>query len=114
VGNGRGKIDCVYCTHFIGDQQHEPARCRFHGTALPESQLNRICCHFEASPRFAEESGARILFCPVACQFAWFGADLEPGVLYEFPYSDPPDIKKLVVLREPDYETWGWKPPRAE
>ena len=23
MGNGRGKIDCVYCTHFIGDWQHE-------------------------------------------------------------------------------------------
>jgi hypothetical protein len=61
--------------------------------------MNRICCHFEAGPRWAEEAEAlRVIFCNVACQFAWFGADLEPRVRYE---------------REPDFETCGWKPPKA-
>jgi hypothetical protein len=113
MGNGRGKIDCVYCVHFVGNNQHEPAECRFHGAALPRSKENRICCHFEASALFAQESGARALFATVARQFGWFGADLEPGILYEFPYNEPTSIKKLAVLREPDYGAWGWKPPSA-
>jgi hypothetical protein len=113
MGNGRGKIDCVYCVHFAGSDQHESASCRFHGAALPASELNRICCHFQASALLSQEGGARTLFAPVARQFGWFGADLEPGVLYEFMYNDPPSIKKLAVLREPNYDTWGWKPPNA-
>ena len=110
MGNGRGKIDCTYCTHFDGQHQHESARCRFHLALLPPSSQNRICCHFEASTLLAEEAGARILYAPVARQFAWFGADLEPGILYEYPYNDPPAVKRLAVLRQPDYESWGWKP----
>src|SRR5262245_35691003 len=111
MGNGRGKIDCAYCVHFGGTEPHERADCRFHGAPLPRSDLNRVCCHFEASARLGEESGARARFAPVARQFGWFGADLEPGVLYEFPYNDPPAIEKLAVLREPDYSAWDWKPP---
>ena len=110
---GEERSDCVYCTHFVGKDQHEAAECRFHAASLPASQLNRICCHFEASPLLLEESGARSLFAPVARQFGWFGADVEPGVLYEFSYNDPPSIKRLVVLREPDYAAYRWKPPSA-
>jgi len=34
-----------------------------------------------------------------ARRFAWFGIDLEPGVLFEFSYLDPAGIKKSAVLR---------------
>src|SRR5262245_56260568 len=98
MGNGRGKIDCVYCVHFAGSDQHEEARRDFHGTRLPPSDLNRICCHFEANALLADDSGTGGLFAPAARQFGWFAADLEPGVLYEFMYNDPPSVKKLAVL----------------
>jgi hypothetical protein len=110
--NGRTKIDCVYCVHFVGEQ-HEAAACGFHGAALPASELNRICCHFEASALLSQHGRSSSLFAPPARQFAWFGADLKPGVLYGFLYNEPPSIKKLAVLREPDFDTCGWKPPSA-
>ena len=74
----------MYCTHFTGDWPHNAARCRYQEAALPRTELNCI----------------------------WFGADLNPGVLFGFPYNYPPDINKLVVLREP--ATWGWKLRKSE
>jgi hypothetical protein len=115
--NGKGTLDCSYCVHFQGkgypDGCHEERRCRYHNSVLPKPKLpyhNRICCHFEPNEMYWEHNPLRE-FIPLLRRFAWFGADLEPGVLYEFSYNHPPGITPLAVLRVPDYQNRGWKKP---
>ena len=107
--NGRGTLDCEYCRHYVGSGRHALAHCAFHDAELPPSNANRICCHFDPSQLFLDDNGAGAEFWPVARRFAWFGQDLEPGVLYEFDYPNPPSIRRLIVLRDPDYSNWSWQ-----
>src|SRR6266566_6668468 len=109
--NGKGVLDCSYCVHFEGkgypDGHYEERRCRFHETVLPKTKLpyhNRICCNFEPNDTYRQHEGLRD-FIPLPRKFAWFGEDLEPGVLYEFSQYHPPGITALAVLRVPDYQT---------
>jgi hypothetical protein len=112
--NGKGSIDCSYCVHFDGegypDGWTEERRCKFHQTMLPKpssEHLNRFCCHFEPNQTYCEDN-LGMQFFPVVRRFAWFGIDLEPGVLYEFPYPAPHEAKKLAVLRIPDFQNIRW------
>jgi hypothetical protein len=117
--NGKGSLDCCYCVHFDAegypDGHGEERCCRFHESVLPKPQIefnNRICGNFEASEAyFAHNRGRQ--FVTVARRFAWFGADLEPGVLYEFCCNEPPGITKSAVLRVPDYQNDTWTKPSA-
>src|ERR1043166_4750918 len=115
--NGKGSLDCCYCVHFDAqgypDGHGEERLCRFHGVRLPKAKVeyhNRLCGNFEPNELYFAHNPLRQYF-PLARRFAWFGKDLEPGVLYEFAYNDPPGISKSAVLREPDYERHGWKKP---
>jgi hypothetical protein len=109
--NGKGSLDCSYCAHFHGGSYPrefgEPRLCRFHETILPKAQNegnNRICGNFEPNEDYHTDNPYSQFF-PLARRFAWFGIDLEPGVLYEFCYNEPPKIIRLAVLREPDYHS---------
>ena len=112
--NGKGTIDCCYCKHFGGNRGYpdghgQSALCHYHGVTLPAptpEYLNRICCHFEPDESYWRHNA---FWIPPARRFAWFGRDLQPGVLYMFGYNTPDKIEREVVLREPDYQAGGWK-----
>lgn len=115
--NGKGSLDCSYCVHFDATGNPgghgEERLCRFHQTILPKAKVqanNRICGNFDASELYCAHNPLR-QFCTLARRFAWFGIDLEPGVLYEFCYNQPPGITKLAVLRIPDYQNLTWNKP---
>lgn len=110
MANGKGSLDCRYCMHFdhsTGDF------CRFHGRNLPPPkrvQNNRICCNFEPNSNY-DRDNPQPQFMPLVRRFAWFGTDLQPGVLYEFTYNQPDGIAQTAVLRVPDWQTGAWKQP---
>jgi hypothetical protein len=115
--NGKGSLDCSYCVHFAGqgypDGHGEERLCRFHETLLPKAKLsdnNRICGNFEPTELYFVHNPSR-QFITVARRWAWFGIDLEPGILYEFGYNTPNEISKTAVLRVPDYQNRNWKKP---
>ena len=115
--NGKGFLDCRYCVYarpvegwpILFDSR---VRCLFHQKELPqvtEDGWHRLCINFQANETYYSESPSYHLFTPPVRQFARFGAELEPGVLYEYSYAKPKDIRKLCVLRLPDYHKFGWK-----
>ena len=115
--NGKGSLDCCYCVHFDAqgypDGHGEERYCRFHETKVPKARVeyqNRICGNFVPNEAYFAHNPSPQFFT-LARKFAWFGIDLEPGVLYEFCYNQPPEIKKSAVLRIPDYQKMGWKKP---
>jgi hypothetical protein len=103
VANGKGSLTCLHCRF------RAYPRCQYHDVVLPEGRngCSTICVNFESSDVYWEHKGPH---CPPARRFAWFGCDLEPGVLYEFFYNAPEAMTKLAVLRTPDYESGSWKP----
>src|SRR3954470_24134832 len=112
--NGKGSLDCCYCAHFDAqgypDGFGEERLCRFHHTVLPKPRVehnNRICGNFEPSELYYAHNPSRE-FVTLSRRFAWFGIDLEPGILYEFCYNHPPGITKSAVLRTPDYQHRTW------
>jgi hypothetical protein len=115
--SGKGSLDCSYCVHFDAkgypDGHAEEKLCRFHQIMLPEPKVeynNRICGNFEPSELYFGHNPLRQFFT-LARRFAWFGIDLEPGVLYEFCYNQPAGITKSAVLRIPDYHNDTWEKP---
>ena len=117
--NGKGSLDCSYCVHFDGtgypDGHAEERYCRFHQAMLPkpkDATNNRICCHFEPNEAYQRDNPSR-KFNTVARRFAWFGTNMEPGVLFEFGYNTPPEITRTAVLRIPDYHNDTWKKPNG-
>jgi len=115
--NGKGALDCSYCVHFDGcaypKDFGQERLCRFHESILPKPKIdsnNRICGNFEPNEDYRIDNPFAQFFTS-ARRFAWFGVDLEPGVLYEFCYNEPPKITKSAVLRVPDYHNGGWRKP---
>jgi hypothetical protein len=116
--NGKGSLDCSYCIHFEGSSGYpegfgEERLCKFHQVVVPKGNVphnNRICCNFEPNEGYYRDNPLR-QYITLARRFAWFGIDMEPGVLYEFCYNQPPGITKIAVLRIPDYQARGWKKP---
>jgi len=118
--NGKGFLDCRYCVFAWPLDGKWPllfgsrTRCMFHQSDLPSVTApghHRFCVHFQPSELFFSESPLT-MFRPIAAQFARLGAELAPGVLYEFNhYSKPPQtVQQLAVLRIPDYQDRCWKP----
>jgi hypothetical protein len=73
-----------------------------------EDHLQRVCCQFEPNDAYWQDNPGG--FCPPAMRFAWFGADLQPGVLYFFMYNSPNRIEREIVLRKPNYQFGTWTP----
>lgn len=107
--NGKGSLDCYYCIHYGGTTMGERAECSFHRVVLKKTAYERICCHFEAHQRYWDDNS---IFSPPARKFSWLGADLEPGILYEYGYNDPRTIVRTTAMRIPDYQKNEWT--RAE
>jgi hypothetical protein len=121
--NGRGKLDCIYCVHFDAQfdakgytyGKGEERACAYHQVILPkpkDESNNRICGNFAPNGLWYRDN-KYLEFFTLVRQFAWFGIDLEPGVLYEYSYNDPPGMIKLAVLRIPDYEHPHWTKPNS-
>ena len=116
MANGKGSLECSYCVHFNPSSGYpegfsQARYCNYHKVKLPlpkREHNNRICCNFTPNLAF-EHDNLFPHFIPLARRFAWFGIDMQPGVLYEFPYNQPPDIMQTAVLRVPDYNTGSWK-----
>lgn len=116
MANGKGSLDCGCCTHFIKSRENLVAilgqgSCSFHELQLPPAKQehnNRICCNFEPNENYRRDNPLP-QFMPLARRFAWFGIDMLPGTLYEFPYNEPKEITKSRVLRFPDYHQGTWK-----
>ena len=113
--NGKGSLDCSYCKHFNAREGYpvdfgDSKLCGYHKVILPQSNephMNRICCHFEPNETFYQHNAH--FWMPLFRRVAWFGIDMEPGVLYEFSYNNPEGIKKTAILRTPDYQNDCWK-----
>ena len=76
MANGKGQLECGYCTHFLTP----PQRCGFHHADLPELGCdNRVCAAFKPGP--AVEPSFQM-----EAQFEEISKALEAGVLYSFPY----------------------------
>ena len=118
--NGKGFIDCRYCVYAWPEDGKwpicfgGPIRCMYHEKSLPkpsslEGTEHRFCLSIVANEHwFSEQAGSHI-FNPFLSHVARFGAELEPGVLYEYHPHDAGSLKQLALLREPDYEKKGWK-----
>ena len=101
MANGKGSLECCYCTYWQGqyngyDGAYEEGHCLRFNAPLPSTLStweHRVCASFSPGPEYERDSSIS-----VEERFSWFGKPLEPGVLYVFPYNDPPSIRKLVVL----------------
>jgi hypothetical protein len=116
--NGKGFIDCRYCAYaWPEDDQWPlcfggPVRCLYHRRSLPppsEGTQHRFCINIVANEYWFGESSGLHLFSPFIRQVARFGAELEPGVLYEYQPQNAGSLRALAKLREPDYENRSWK-----
>lgn len=102
--NGKGSLECCYCTHWQGEYRgyegaYEEGFCLHHRSTLP-STLNwwghRVCSAFNADPSYERDSPT----ISVQTRFSWFGEELAPGILYVFPYNQPDAIEQLTILTE--------------
>jgi hypothetical protein len=120
--NGKGFLDCRYCVYaqpidggplLFGSKTY----CLFHRCELPQPKIvgaHRFCIHFQASELYFAEAFLGAMFRPIASQFARFGAELDPGVLYEYGSVSarmlPHPVDALATLRKPDYHNRTWLP----
>ena len=115
---GKGFIDCRYCVYAWPENGEwpilfgGPVRCLYFQKSLPEPSVgtqHRFCINIVANEQWYSEQGGMHVFNPFLRQVARFGAELEPGILYEFHPQVATSLKPLAILREPNYETRGWK-----
>jgi hypothetical protein len=116
--NGKGFIDCRYCVYSRPEDGKWPilfggaVHCLFHEKSLPkpsEGTQHRFCINIIANEQWYSEQGGMHIFFPFLRQVARFGAELEPGILYEYHCQVATSLKRLASLREPDYKKIGWK-----
>lgn len=91
--NGRGQLECSYCTHY-GSQGH-PSACRRYQVRLPlpEAGMHRICRGFSVSERAIASGHASCL----AKQFSELQHSLRPGHLYVFPYPSSDRARDMAA-----------------
>ena len=100
--NGKGSLECCYCTHWRGeyrgyDGAYEEGFCAYFRSALPatlDSWTHRICSEFTADPSYEIDSHG---IAPEE-RFSWFGMELKQGVLYGFCYNQPGALEELKDL----------------
>lgn len=116
--NGKGFIDCRYCVYARPENGEwlilfgGPVHCLYHQKSLPAPSggiEHRFCINIIANEQWYSEQGGSHIFFPFLRQVARFGAELKPGILYEYGYPNAGSLKQLAVLREPDYHKQGWK-----
>src|SRR6266851_2895303 len=104
MANGRGSLECCYCTFyrchnpvwFDHDAAREAGECLLHHVALPATTatgLHRGCRDFRPTELFAQES-----IPSVEERFARFHLDLAPGVLYGYDYNAPEEAHAIASL----------------
>jgi hypothetical protein len=100
--NGKGSLECCYCIHWRGEWQgydgaYEAGFCDQHKVKIPstlEHWGHRVCHDFSPNKSFEKDS-------PISVEerFSWFTTELKHGILYEFNYSSPREVKELMDLR---------------
>ncbi len=98
MANGKGHLDCVYCAH-LRVQAGGIEICTFHDVRLPQRRGhdNFVCGNFEPSADYWATNER--LISPPAVRFSWFHKDIHCGLLYSFPYVDPPAAVPVFDLR---------------
>lgn len=99
--NGKGSLDCCYCTYFkcannlegYQDAAYETGWCCKNLVTIPESKTayNRICAQFYPNKSYSNDT--RLSF---EHRFALFEKQLDPKFLYYFPYNLPHLVKELA------------------
>ena len=92
---------------FLGCGGREGEKCDFHQADLPcETPGNRICRDFAPSDKYYADNpiheidGTTQRYFEAAERFGWFKIELEPGVLYAFPYHRPEQIEPVKRFDE--------------
>ena len=114
--NGKGALECCYCTHFQSQSGYEGYDCAYEAgicdhwqveiPAAPRAGGHRICANFMPNESYKRHNRGMIerhggnVEDAVQERMSWFGVDLEPGVLYAFCYNQPPEVKELMPLTE--------------
>ncbi len=87
---------------FLTCGGREGEKCDFHRADLPcETSGNRICRDFAPSEKYdadnpiQEIDGITKRYFEAEERFSWFKIELEPGVLYSFPYHQPEQIERI-------------------
>lgn len=121
--NGKGFLDCRYCVYALPTDNEWPIsfdssiKCLYHQRELPdatEQGAHRFCINVQPNELWYSEQGGMHIFFPFLQQAARFGAELEPGLLYEYQVPLKDSLKPLHRLREPDYENRSWKAIESE
>jgi hypothetical protein len=116
--NGKGFIDCRYCVYAWPTDENWPiqtgstVKCLYHQQQLPkptEAGAHRFCINLQANELWFSEQGGMHIYWPFLQQAARFGAELEPGMLYEYHVQLAESLRPLKLLREPDFDNRGWK-----
>ena len=102
--NGKGQMDCCYCVHWQNewdgyDGAYEQGFCTLYQAEIPSTLpdwIHRICVDF-APNRYFEKY---LIPNSLPQRFAWFGIELQKGVLYGFHYNAPTEIKRLKELQQ--------------
>jgi hypothetical protein len=106
LANGKGNLECYYCTHFtpsVGAQLAGPGQCAFHNAEIPASAegLNRVCTSFVANAAFERDNAPHVhngvkYHSSAHQRFTRFARSLEAGVLYGFFYNTPEKVRELL------------------
>ncbi|MDQ6785278.1 MAG: hypothetical protein M3033_00465 [Acidobacteriota bacterium] len=102
--NGKGQLDCCYCTNWQSEYQgsdgiYEKGFCKLYKSEIPmtlPSGTHRICLDF--TPNQFYEKYAELN--SIEQRFSRFETNLEKGILYGFPYNLPSNIVKIKNLTE--------------
>ena len=99
MANGKGTLDCLYCTHFAGKAMGVGGNCDFHQVQLPDTGTsNKVCVHFEPTEAYRRDNGPEM---PPARRFTSFREDLNSRILYVFRYNAPDQIQQRIPLSRP-------------
>jgi hypothetical protein len=114
--NGRGALECCYCSHFQSSSGYQGYDCAYEaGTcnhwnveipAPPSPGDHRICADFAPNEDYEHHNRQMMEYHgqttaeSVKQRMSWFGIELKPGVLYVFCYNQPPGIEKMVALTD--------------
>jgi hypothetical protein len=112
--NGKGALECCYCSHFQSssgckgyDCAYEAGTCNHWKVEIPTTLpawSHRICADFAPNEDYERHNRQMMKYHgqttaeSVSQRMSWFGIDLKPGVLYVFCYNQPPGIREMMKL----------------
>ena len=121
--NGKGEIDCRYCVYAWPANDNwqvifgSDINCLYHQQKIPKPSTgheHRFCSNVHANELWFSEQGGMHIYWNFLVQAARFGAELEPGMLYEYSEQSAKGLKPLKRLRVPDFDNRKWKMVKGE